>query len=300
MNAQRKAVVVGYPFHAERLARVVNETARGWRFCTFSSSRSGTLRAFYGLRDAQALISVGGPGPSVHLCKAARTRRIPIVVIWVGSDVTSAAARLPEIPVRDFINFADAPWLAQELDSIGIPARYRALTAVPVGKSVAPLPTRFRVLTYLPVPRRRFYGETRIYALAHAMPAVEFLVIGNGEPDTAAPPNVKFFGHVRDVGELIDASTVLVRLPEHDGTSLMVLEALARARHVLWTHEFPGVRAVADDEAALQSLRALYYAHREGSLRANLDGPPFVRGNFSPATVAARFQAELDQLVAGT
>ena len=215
-----------------------------------------------------------------------------------GERRNSAAARPPKIPVRDFINFADAPWLAEELDSIGIPARYRALTAVPVAESVAPLPTRFRVLTYLPAPRRRFYGEKRVYALAVSMPAIEFLVIGNGEPDPAAPPNVRFCGHVQDAGELIDAATILVRLPEHDGTSLMVLEALARGRYVLWTHKFPGVHAVADDAAALHGLQELYRAHLEGSLRANLAGPPFVRGNFAPATVALRFQDELDQLVA--
>ncbi len=115
-------------------------------------------------------------------------------------------------------------------DWIGIPARYRALTAVPVAESVAPLPTRFRVLTYLPAPRRGFYGEKRVYALAVSMPAIKILVIGNGEPDPAAPPNVRFCGHVQDAGELIDAATILVRLPEHDGTSLMVLEALARGQ----------------------------------------------------------------------
>jgi hypothetical protein len=300
MNDVLRGIVVGFEYYARYLAALLNERSARWRLQAFPNSRMGILRALWALRRADVLISFGGPGPSVELSETARMCSVPILVIWAGSDVLTAAAAPFDLAVvkrRGFTNFADGAWLVDELRDLGIDAAYRPVTAVDVAPTAAPLPGEFRVLTYLPEPRRSFYGEDRVYAVARAMPAIEFVVIGPGKPNPAAPPNVTFCGYVHDVPARIDASTVLLRLPEHDGKSMLVLETLARARHVVWTHEFPGVRGIRNDEEALAAMGQLYAEHRAGALLPNAVGRAFVRDNFSRAHIVARFESDLDRVV---
>lgn len=301
MNKRRKAVVVGFDYYARYLARLINERSPHWRLRAFPASRVGLLRALWSLRTADALISFGGPGPSVALAEAARMRHIPVVVIWAGSDVLTAGELPFDLAVtkrRGYTNFADGEWLVDELRDIGVHAEYRPVTAVDTATTLAPFPPGFRVLTHLPEPRRAFYGEPRVYEVARAMPSVEFLVVGAGNPNPAAPANVTFCGYVRDVSARIDDSTVLLRLPEHDGKSMLVLESLARGRHVVWTHEFPGVHTVASADEAVTTLRALHEQHRSGALLSNDIGRSYVREHFSRSTIARRFESDLDDVVA--
>ncbi|MGC1381249.1 MAG: hypothetical protein WA814_09555 [Candidatus Baltobacteraceae bacterium] len=301
MNARHRGIVIGFDYYARYLARLLNEYSERWRLQAYPSSRLGTVQALWSLRKADALISFGGPGPSLALAEVARARRIPVIVIWAGSDVLTAAENpfdLAVIKRRGFTNLADGAWLVDELRNLGIDAAYRPVTSVAVSPAVAPFPRRFRVLTYLPEPRRAFYGESRVYDVARAMPDVEFVAIGAGKPNPEAPPNVTFCGYVDDVPARIDAATVLLRLPDHDGKSMLVLETLARARHVVWTHGFPGVHRVCGVDDALAALHGLYRAHRVGSLELNHAGRVHVRDEFSPPEIARRFESELERVTA--
>jgi glycosyltransferase involved in cell wall biosynthesis len=301
VSASRYAVVVGFDYHARYLARVLNAHSRHWRVEAFAGSRSGIARALMALHRADVLISFGGPGPSVALAEWAQLHQVPVLVVWAGTDVQIAAEHPFDLAVtkrRGYDNVAVAPWLVDELHTLGISAQTLSVGAVEAVDAIAPLPPAFRVMTYLPEPRRRFYGEERVYAIAGRMPDVEFVVLGPGDKNPNAPENVTFAGHVDDVAARIDASTLLLRLTEHDGASVLVLETLARGRHVIWTHEYPGVHAVNNTAEALSALENLHAAYRRGELGPNVEGLEFVRRNFAPADVAARFEAHLDTLVA--
>lgn len=302
MTAARHAIVVGFDYHAKYLARVLNEHSNRWQLRAFPSTRRGVLAALWALRRCDVLISFGGPGPSVALAEAAHAMGIPILVVWAGSDVTIAAQNPFDLAItkrHGYDNVAVAPWLVEELHELGIEAKTLAVGAVRAVETIAPLPSVFRVLTYLPQPRREFYGEKRVYELARRMPDVQFTVLGPGGADRSAPDNVAFAGHVDDVPARIDASTVLLRLTNHDGASVLVLETLARGRHVVWTHDYPGVRVAHDNDEAFAALSELYDAHRRGTLEPNGIGVEFVRANFAPKDIAKGFESHLDALVDG-
>ena len=292
-----RAVVVGYDYYAKFLAALINEHSSRWRCSAYRGTRAARLQALFDLRSANALISFGGPAPDAALVEAARRRNIPVIVIWAGSDVTKAQEdpfALELTKQERFINLSDAPWLVDELAALGIQAEYLPVTAVSAGAPVKPFPKAFRVLTYLPEPRRGFYGAEVVYGAARAMPDILFNVVGAGVRDPAAPANVRFHGLVNDMADRIDACTVVLRFPEHDGKSMLVLEALSRARHVVWNYEFPHVvRAKTPDEliAELTRLREL---HRLGNLPLNQDGRRYVLDHFARADLAARFEARLD------
>jgi hypothetical protein len=96
----------------------------------------------------------------------------------------------------------------------------------------------------------------------------------------------------------IDAATVLLRLPKHDGKSMLVLEALARGRHVIWNYDFPGVHYASDTAEAISLLRALQETHAAGTLELNTGGYDFVKERFGRAQLAAQFAALLDRVAA--
>lgn len=293
----KRAVVVGFDYYAKFLSRLMNEHAPEWRFRAYDSSRAGTIRAVFALRRADALVCFGGPAPAMALIEAARSRHLPVFVIWAGSDIIKAREDpfgLEVIKQEGFINLSDGPWLVDELRDLGITAEYLPLTAVDVGHVVKPFDHVFRVLTYLPEPRRDFYGAPLVYDLARAMPEVPFVVVGNGGTDRRAPRNVEFCGMVNDMERRIDEATVLLRQPLHDGKSMLVLEALARARHVVWNYEFPAVTTASGYDECLAALRSIQERHARGELELNFDGRTFVLHNFARRDVARRFSERLN------
>lgn len=296
----RKAVVVGFEYPSRYLVRLMGRYARNWRCETFPQTRFGLMRTLWSLRTADALISFGGPGPNAALALAAHQHRVPLVVIWAGTDVLEAASNpyALEVSKRDTsADLAVAPWLADELRGIGVPATFQPVISAPAPPEPAPFPDRFTVLCYLPAPRRRFYGEDRMYAIAHAIPRARFLVVGSGGRNPKAPPNVEFLGQVTHSDPVIDASCVLLRMPEHDGQSMMVLEAMGRGRHVIWNYAVPGVRLARTGDEALMTLYELLDLHDRRRLGMNEAGYSYVKEHCAPQRVAADFEACLDRLI---
>lgn len=295
---KKRAVVVGLKYYAKFLADLMNAETSDWQLSAYGRSRMSTLRAINALRWADALISFGGPAPNAALIEAARRRNIPVFVIWAGSDVLKAREdpfALEVVKQEEFINLADGPWLVDELRPLGIEAEYFPLTAVRSGGPVKPLDATFRVLTYLPEPRRDFYGASLVYDIARAMPGVPFMVVGAGGRDERAPANVHFAGLVNDMQNRIDACTVLLRQPEHDGKSMLVLEVLARARHVIWNYRFPHVRFARDSSDIVAQLRELQELHSRRELALNHGGRSFVLQEFARGDIAKRFARRLDK-----
>lgn len=300
MNKKRRAVVIGFQYYAKFVADLMNEHSERWEMRAFKERRWETLRALLALRKADALICFGGPAPDAALIEAARKYGVHVIVVWAGSDVIGAQANPQDLQlVREegFHHISDGAWLVDELEVLGLHAEYEPLTAVRPGAPVKPLPNEFRVLTYLPEPRRDFYGASLVYEIARRIPDVQFTVVGAGGRSPVAPSNVVFLGYVDYMQQLIDDSTVLLRLPRHDGKSMLVLEALARARHVIWNYEFPHVDTARNLDAALEHLRRLRRLHESGELTLNDAGREFVLRTFGRKETAARLEARLERVV---
>lgn len=291
-NGRRFGIVVGFDYYGQFLASLINERSDSWHLSYYSAGRIDTVRALLDGRHADVIITFGGPAPNVALVELARRRRIPVVVIWAGTDVITARndPHLLEVIKRyGFTNVSDGPWLVDELAELGIEAQYVPVTAVQPDPDLKPLPSSFSVLTYLPEPRRSFYGEKIIYALAREFPDIPFRVVGRGGRNPVAPRNVEFLGYVDDMPKRLDDTTVVVRLPEHDGKSMLVVETLARGRHVIWNYDFPGVHHARNGTDAAALLRGLIDAHADGRLGLNVQGARFARETFSRERLAHGF-----------
>lgn len=210
-----------------------------------------------------------------------RLRKKATVIHWVGTDVQIAveehrkhnvSLRVAERP----LHWCDAPWLVEELRTIGVISEYVSLP-IPIHVPPAPpLPEEFRVLLYYPVDafdREVFDGET-LLRLPGAFPDVPFTLIPS-PADTLPqplPPNLTCFDWVDDMDALYRETTVVVRLTSHDGQSFIAAEALSRGRYVIWTFAMPGcIRAVGFEEVA-GALAGLIEKHRAGELKVNQSG----------------------------
>lgn len=296
----RVATVVGFDYHVGMLCNKVNANSESWRFVPYSSTKLGILRAALSLGTAEALIKFGGSAPHPIHMAVARAFKVPMFVIWAGSDVTRALSEpaiIPEARRTEIVHLAVAPWLVEELKQAGIKAQY-----LPIIGFRHPTPTQiptdqFNVLTYLPEPRRDFYGRPHIYEVAAKMPDCNFIVVGAGDADSGAPSNVQFKGLLPDITALLDQCVAVLRVPEHDGMSLMVLEALARGRFVAWNHSISGVKEIKSVHDTIHFLRALQTDWLANALGPNLVGSDFIATKYDEHHVALGVQQFLDHKV---
>ena len=293
------ALLVGYPHHVRAIARFVNRHATRWRLIPEGMDLAARNRALTRTPFVDALVAFGGPAPDALLSAWVRRRGKPIAVVWAGSDVVelrSAPDQIARVRAQRYRHAACSAALAQELRDLGIPATELRLVVAEQNEPRTPLPSRFSVLAYCPGGRDELYGVDILLALTERLPHVHFDIIGGLSAENP-PQNVTYHGWVDDIAKAVDAATVVVRPTRHDGMPLMVLEALARARYVIWSHELEGALQGRDVDEIAAQIVALEAAHREGRLQPNEEGFRAVEQSFSPAAVTQALEAFLDELV---
>jgi hypothetical protein len=250
-------------------------------------------------RQPQVLLRVGyRPGaPTLRgrafdvlwrLLRAAARDAVPIHY-WIGSDVLhtlrdASLGRLTRAfgPARREIHFAGAPWLADELATVGVDAEWVIFPGELPTLAPPPLPDRFTVLSYVPDTRFAFYGGHEIMAASAAMPEVQFLIMGGRGPAAGAPPNVAFLGWQSDTAGIYARSSVVLRLVPHDNIGLTAREGLAYGRYVVYTQPLLHTIQVTYGSAPnlIDVLRDLYGRHLDGRLELNEVGATYVRREF--------------------
>jgi hypothetical protein len=293
------ALLVGYPHHVRAIARFVNRHATRWRLVPEGTDLAARNRALTRLPFVDALVAFGGPAPNALLASWMRRRGKPIAVVWAGSDVVEirdAPEEIARVRARRFRHVACSAALAQELSDLGIPATELRLVVAEQHAPLTPLPSRFSVLGYCPGSRGELYGVDILLEVMRRLPHVHFDIVGGYCCDTESP-NATYHGWVDDIGPSIDAVTVVVRPTRHDGMPLMVLEALARGRHVIWSNALDGVVQARTADEIVAQLEMLYAAHRDGTLQLNEQGFAAIENSFSPTAVTRSVEAFLDDLL---
>lgn len=187
-----------------------------------------------------------------------------VVLHWIGasdyqrlasmSAIRRAAVRA-NIALLGATHLIDSPELAEDLARFGFHGEVIRLLPPSVNSSPTPLPAKPAALTYWSDARADFYGRPIVYQMARRFSDVPFRVAGAAERDPEAPPNVEFIGFVADLDPWYRKSSVLIRLPEYDSVSAMVLEAMARGRDVIYSKPFPHARQAVDEAGAVAAMQ---------------------------------------------
>src|SRR5262249_48700688 len=141
-------------------------------------------------------------------------------------------------------------------------------------------PTEFSVLGYVGRDREDFYRLPHFVRLAHDFPDVRFTIAGIDSAPTAIPPNLRLIGWTDEDFRLYSDCPVFIRIPEHDGYSCSVREALTWRRHVISSYPYPQCRVAEDYDSLKAHVRELKARFEEGRLGPNRDGRQFVLSEF--------------------
>lgn len=304
-----RILILGLPYFGRMLASILDD--RGWeaRYSEHPGRKLGGWARLAPLVARADIVYLIGSRIDRYSPQAllSAVRRRPIVIHWVGTDVEfareefrkgRASARL----ARRAVHLADAPWLVDELGELGMRADYAPLPVPGIYREEPPpLPETFRVLLYYPVDPidREVFDWDTMLELVKAFPGIQFQLIPS-PPATLPGPlpgNLAAQGWVTDMDAVYRGTTVYVRLTSHDGTSFMAIEALSRARYVIWTHPLEGaIRAAGFDDASA-ALRDLWDRHRRGELGLNSRGREAVLTHFDPDRLGSELDRRLREVL---
>ena len=231
---------------------------------------------------------------------AARVAGVAIARYWTGRDAVWAADHGPShefamaIGQMGAVQFCRSPALAQQLSTLGVPAKALPLISPNISGNAPPqtLPSMFTALCYLPRDRREFHGGSIVDALVERLPSVRFLILGDGGSSLASRPNVEWLADARESLRAILRSTVFIDARRDGALSRLALEALGHGRQVITGYELPHAHLARSTDEFAVALRNL----REKPTY-NLDGRSFVNREHEQNAAAKALHRELEDAI---
>lgn len=238
---------------------------------------------------------------SALFCIVAKLRGSLVVNHWIGSDMCryhgpfSLHKRISTLIQNTFVDLhlSDSEIIQDELLRIGIKSELVRLLPESLIGEVCQLPSEPTVLAYWMDSRFEFYGGPLVLQLAEEFPEVKFIIVrATGSGLKHKPANVEFLGFVTNMPDIYKKCDCLIRMPEHDGLSAMVLETMSRGRYVIYNKQLPFTHFANDYESARKALKEIL-----AKKNPNIDGAVFVRENFDVAREAVRLRELLEKMV---
>lgn len=246
-----KVIIVGLPLFAKRLAADLNEFDSTNHYVAYDTyySKWDQMKFLMALPFAKVVISMNGVSEKSGSLSWVLRLKKKLVFQWMGTDALIAMENFKKGTIyRDYMDYAlncvDSPWLMEEVSSIGlIPCmkhvKYLRKELVPCSQY-----REMRVLTYIAQDRQEFYGLDWVIRLAKANPTISFDVFGMSHSVKSIPVNIHLLGWQAEdeVLSAIKQAPIFLRLTDHDGFSVSVIEALSLGAEVLmrlpspWTH----------------------------------------------------------------
>lgn len=176
----------------------------------------------------------------------------PVIIWWVGTDIMNLKFQWEQAGDKRFveklnhpniINVVETTAIKQELEPYIKNLHVCPITA-PVEYDVMPIPPSKKVAVYLPPGRKEFYHYDLILEAAKQLPDVTFIFYASQEIEydmsklIEGTENCWNFGALDrdDMERLVADCRVYLRITEHDGLPLSILEFGMAGRHVIFNH----------------------------------------------------------------
>lgn len=211
---------------------------------------------------------------------------------WIGSDVLVAKRGKTSKINQLFIdkNLSCSSLIKEELNEMGI--RSTLIPIIPSGLKydIAKMPANHGVLVYLPEGKEEFYGLKYVELLANKFSNVLFYIVANTNSKLILLDNVIFMGKLGlvEMEKLYDKISILLRLPEHDGLSLMLIEALAKGKKVIYKYDFPHVYTIKNEEELVYIFKQIV----EEEPTINYEANRFINENYNEEVIYEMIKRE--------
>lgn len=223
-------------------------------------SISGKIKNLFEIINSNIVYCVGGVDINSHpYIRVARFLKKRIVIHWIGTDVLNAVNSCTKVEKKKYnkcINLAGSLLLKSELEEIGIKSFIVPIVPTNIKFCPVPMPEKHAILSYIPEKKEKFYGIDKLKDLARNNKEIDFFIVANcGATDEEKLANMHYLGFVNSekMKELYLQCSILFRYPEHDGLSMMLIEALGLGRSVIYKYEFPYSNTPKDD--SIESLQ---------------------------------------------
>lgn len=271
--------------------------SQGWICDEFTSCPGALRRKVRNLKKvlaADAVYAVAGTSTASFYWRVAGLLRKKRILHWIGTDVLIALGQAPGRLVRDYrrtVHLAGSELLQSELRTVGIESAVVPIVPTGIQFSPLPMPERHAVLAYIPEAREEFYGMPLLKEIAGRYPDVRFHIVANsGKLDGHPLPNLSYEGTLDAAAmrELYAKCSILFRYPQHDGLSMMILEALGTGRTVIYKYPFPFVKTPAG--GALPEILAVFEEALSAPPRINREAVDYVNSAFSMEKQLLRYR----------
>jgi hypothetical protein len=227
------------------------------------------------LRDAELVYCVYGRGPKLTL----KTLNFwlnndqKFILHWIGTDVLTHINKLSnnrniksliyhklwnyllkrKTRKGSMINLCCAPWLCDELESVGILSNYIPITTINKSEfKFDEIKRDIDFMSYLPQGRGDLYNAEEIFKLAKKLINYKFVIIVPDISNLAElkykniSENIQFLPKIQssEITKLYRRAKIFLRFTNHDGLSLSVIESLANRMNVCWTYNYSNVEKI--------------------------------------------------------
>jgi len=238
-----RVIITGLPLFGKYLAKGLTKVDKenSYKFYNTYYSKKDKIRFFIAVLFADIVVSCKGVSEKSKALDWALFLKKKILMQWQGTDVLEAINRSRSNSINNkyivkSTHVTDATWLQEELSSININADLLDYKCLKIPVSINREKQK-SVLSYVGKNNEQFYGVKSLVSLAKDNPSIHFDVVGTDGKNCEIQPNILYHGWVskNKLNELMDKAKLVLRLTEHDGNSLNVMEALLNGNEVIWT-----------------------------------------------------------------
>lgn len=300
-----KIIVVGLPLFAKKLISDLNEYSQKKEYIFLDTyySKWAQLKFLLFLPFVDGVFSMNGVSDNSGTLNWVLFFKKKLWLQWVGTDTLLATKRFNEKTIlRKYIDYAhtknvtDAPWLQAELKTAEIQAELNNYKYLPQQLDAPENYSKIAVLTYIAQKRQEFYGMKQLIDLAIQNPEIDFHIIGTHTSDFDAPKNVVCHGWVAEnvTFEMMQKYPIFLRLTEHDGFSLSVVEAFSLGCEVVSSNAFPYANHATHSNYREVFKQAVENVEKRG-LKPNMEAMNFYRKKYDKANVMKQLHNELKE-----
>lgn len=301
----KKVLIIGLPFFAKKLAKNLKDLNPIDSFIPLDTNKIflDKIKYVFHILTADTIYQIGGNaylGGALSLAYFLRKR---IVFHWVGTDVVMAKENFRlNTANKKFLghveHLCEVSWIKDELEEINVFPKIMQLACFDqFDESSFSFPEKFKILTYMTPGRETFYGLNYIVVLAQKIPDVTITILGISSYHLELPKNIVIGGWVQDMKKEYLDTCLYLRLPEHDGLSFSVLEALSFGRYVGYSQNLEGTEYIENLDLLVSYVGRLKNIHETKGLQLNFEGINFVKKNFPKDVVAKQLAAYLTNRV---
>jgi hypothetical protein len=223
---------------------------------------------------------------------------------WIGTDVYVLFKKGVKYRFVNFLskitqklisrNIIGSEFLRKELNEKNVDGLVIPLIAEGISLDTQPPPRKHAALTYIPNGREEFYSLDMVLKLASEFNDVKFIVVGNdgnGVLNKKQYRNVEFKGYVnkQEMDAIYANISILIRLPIHDGFSMMVIEAMAKGKTVIYSMNQEGTVYVDDYD----KLREAFDEALRSKPSINHEAVDYVKKNLDKKTIVEQIKDEI-------